>query len=69
MRVHNVSIPSDPDSLLSYRQAAALLGVSERTIWSVAQAGEIPIIRIGRCVRFRRAAVIDWIRQREVVRQ
>ena len=69
MRVHNVSIPSDPDSLLSYRQAAALLGVRERTIWSVAQAGEIPIIRIGRCVRFRRAAVIDWIRQREVVRQ
>ena len=69
MRVHNVSIPSDPDSLLSYRQAAALLGVSERTIWSVAQAGEIPTIRIGRCVRFRRAAVIDWIRQREVVRQ
>ena len=33
-------------------QAAAMLGISVRTLWSYRHAGEIPVVRIGRLVRF-----------------
>jgi excisionase family DNA binding protein len=34
------------------QQAAAMLGISTRTLWDYRRAGEIPIVRIGRLVRF-----------------
>jgi excisionase family DNA binding protein len=33
-------------------QAAAMLGISTRTLWDYRKSGEIPIVRIGRLVRF-----------------
>ena len=33
-------------------QAAAMLGISQRTFWEYRNRGEIPIVRIGRLVRF-----------------
>lgn len=33
-------------------QAAAMLGISERTLWEYRNSGEIPIVRIGRLVRY-----------------
>lgn len=33
-------------------QAAAMLGISVRTLWTYRNAGEIPVVRIGRLVRF-----------------
>jgi excisionase family DNA binding protein len=49
---------SDPDAsmlkplLVDTPTAARLLGVSPRTIWSLANRGEIRATRIGRAVRF-----------------
>ena len=36
---------------LTYREAAASLGVCERSIWSLVRDGSLPAVRIGRSVR------------------
>lgn len=59
-----VSYPpeSEPDPLLlTPRQTARQLGISERTLWSLTNSGTIPVVRIGRCVRYSRAALVAWI--------
>ncbi len=38
--------------MLKASELAKLFSVSERTIYELAQRGEIPSVRIGRCVRF-----------------
>jgi len=57
----------EPDQLLvSYRQAARLLGVSERLVWELANAGKIPVVRLGkRAVRISRRALEAWIDEQE----
>ena len=62
-------IPVDPESLLSYRQAAKLLAVSERSLWSMVHRGDLPVVRLGRSVRIRRATLVDWLRAREGVQE
>lgn len=51
--------------LLSARDAAAFLGIGERTLWKLANAGEIPAVRFGigkrKSVRYRRGDLVDWI--------
>lgn len=37
--------------LLTYKQAAAVLGVTERTIWTLVNRGSLPVVRFGRSVR------------------
>lgn len=37
--------------LLTYREAGKLLGVTERTIWTLVDQGELPAVRFGRSVR------------------
>lgn len=39
------------EPLLTYKQAGALLGVTERTIWTLVNDGELPAVRFGRSVR------------------
>lgn len=39
------------EKLLTYKQAGALLGVTERTVWTLVDDGELPAIRFGRSVR------------------
>ncbi len=38
--------------LVTARQAAKMLSVSERTLWGLSDAGEIPRVKIGRAVRY-----------------
>lgn len=54
MRVQDANSPSksDPPRLLTARAAAACLAIAERTLWSLANRGEIPAVRIGRAVRY-----------------
>jgi excisionase family DNA binding protein len=52
--------------LLTAHEAAELLRVSERTLWSNTQPrGSIPAIRIGRVVRYCPDALREW-KQRQV---
>jgi excisionase family DNA binding protein len=48
--------------LLRRRDAADVLGISERKIWSLTASGEIPHVRIGRCVRYPADQLQQWIR-------
>lgn len=52
--------------LLSPKAAAAALSISERKLWSLTTSGDIPHVRIGRCVRYAVADLEQFIaRQRE----
>lgn len=45
------------------REVAKALDLSERQVLRLAQAGELPHVRVGRSVRFDPAAVEAWLRQ------
>ena len=47
--------------LLSTRQAARLLGICERTLFSLTKKGEIPTVRIGRRVLYDPRDLRAWI--------
>lgn len=43
--------PGIVEKLLTYKQAGELLGVTERTVWTLVADGELPRVRFGRSVR------------------
>lgn len=47
--------------LLTPHEAAAILAVSRRTLWSLTNAGVVPCLRIGRCVRYSIPGLQAWI--------
>jgi len=52
--------------LLTGRQVADLLNVSQKTVLRWALEGELPSIRLSnRAIRFREQAIDDWLEQRE----
>jgi excisionase family DNA binding protein len=62
-----MSSPPDPRSSLALRprEAARLLGVSERFLWQLTQTGAIPCVRLGtqkrRTVRYPMSAITRWL--------
>lgn len=54
-----------PTLLIDVREAARRLSVSERLLWTMTQAGEIPSVRVGkRGVRYLPADLDAWIESR-----
>ena len=51
--------------LLTPRQAAEALQISERKLWSMKASGEIPHVLLGRSVRYPRADLQQWIDERK----
>ncbi len=51
------------DTLLNVKQVAQYLQLKESTIYSWAQDGKIPAIKIGRNWRFRRSDLDGWLEQ------
>jgi excisionase family DNA binding protein len=47
--------------LLTPKRAATALSISERKLWSLTASGEIPHVRIGRCVRYPVEELRNWI--------
>ena len=48
--------------LLTADEVAAMLGVSERTLWRLLSAGKVPQpVRFGRNTRWREMQVREWI--------
>lgn len=43
--------------------AAQAIGVSQRTLWSMAKRGSIPHARIGGCVVYPTAAILSWLEE------
>lgn len=46
------STPTKSALLLTPKQAAEALAISPRKLWGMTASGEIPHIRLGRCVRY-----------------
>jgi excisionase family DNA binding protein len=49
--------------LLTADEAAFALAISPRTLWTLTNAGQIPCVHLGRCVRYAPDALQDWIRE------
>ena len=49
--------------LLSVRDAAKALSVCEKTLWTLTQKGQIPVIRIGRAIRYPVDGLRVWIQK------
>lgn len=58
----NKESSSDTEALLlSPREAARALSICEKTLWTITQKGEIPVIKIGRLVRYPIEGLKAWI--------
>lgn len=55
----------NPCGALREREAAKYLAVSERTLFTLRQAGQIDYFRVGRAVRYRREALDDYMTRQE----
>jgi len=51
--------------LVSSREAAERLSVCERTVWTLQNSGELPSVRIGRCIRFDLDDLSAWVEARK----
>jgi excisionase family DNA binding protein len=51
-----------PDEVLTAEELAVYLKVDVQTVYRKFRAGEIPGVRIGRAVRFKREVVDSWLR-------
>jgi excisionase family DNA binding protein len=60
--VHTLTETPVPQLLLTAREAAAVLAVSERTLWTMTHPrGPVPVVRLRRAVRYPAAALRTWI--------
>lgn len=48
--------------LLRVEEAAKVLGVGRTKVYELIGRGEMPVVRIGRCVRIPRETLAQWIR-------
>ena len=51
--------------LLTPREAAEALRISDRKLWGLTASGEIPCVRIGRSVRYDISDLQGWIEERK----
>ena len=56
----------DPDRLLDLKGAAAVLGVSMPTIYRVSAQPDFPVIRLGRLIRVRKRALIEFVEKSDL---
>ena len=58
-----------PALLLKEKQAAQVLALSERKLWDLADDGEIPVVWIDGCKRYRMSDLEDWVAGRPTGKQ
>lgn len=57
-------VPMTHDDILTIPEVADLLRVAEKTVYALAQKGEIPAFKVGGQWRFSRGAIQVWIEER-----
>lgn len=57
--------PEAPPLLVDSYTAARVLSISLRKLWDLMDSGEIPVIRIGRSVRYSVDDLREWIRTKK----
>ena len=58
-------MPRRPALLLTAQQTAGALAISPRKLWGMTASGEIPHIRLGRCVRYPLDDLQFWIAEQK----
>lgn len=53
------------DEILTLPEVAQLLKVAEKTVYSMAQKGQLPAFKVGGQWRFKRVDIDLWIEQRK----
>jgi len=53
-------------NLLKADQVAEVLGIKKATVYALVRENRIPHVKLGRNVRFRPAAIDDWLEKTEV---
>ena len=53
------------DEILTLPEVAHLLKVAEKTVYSMAQKGQLPAFKVGGQWRFKRVDIDQWIEQRK----
>ncbi len=48
--------------VMTVSEVAECLRVNPRTVYRKAKVGELPAVRIGRAIRFRKAELEDWLK-------
>jgi excisionase family DNA binding protein len=51
--------------LLRAAEAAEILSICERTLWTLTAKGELPCVRLGKAVRYRPESLKEWAEARE----
>ena len=51
--------------ILTVSEVAEYLRINPQTVYRKAKAGEIPAVRIGRAIRFRRTELEAWLKSKE----
>ncbi|MEH8176244.1 helix-turn-helix domain-containing protein [Aeromonas veronii] len=54
---------ADEGEILTLRQVAEFLKVTDRTIYRLAAAKKIPALKVGGTWRFSKAEIAEWIQQ------
>ena len=60
-------MPKKPDPAMTVRDVAAYLNVDEKTIYRLAQRGELPAFKVAGAWRFQGEDLQRWIDQRKRV--
>ena len=48
--------------VMTVSEVAEYLRVNPQTVYRKAKAGEMPVLRIGRAIRFRKSELEDWLK-------
>ena len=57
------------DDILTLKDLADYLKISEKTLYGYAQKGKLPGIKIGSAWRFRKADIDDWLEEQRQITQ
>lgn len=50
------------NDVMTVSEVAEYLRVNPQTVYRKAKAGELPVVRIGRAIRFRRTELENWLK-------
>jgi excisionase family DNA binding protein len=59
--MEKISKTDQPTTIMTVRDVADYLRLSEATIYQMARQGRIPVLRMGRTWRFKKEFIDDWL--------
>jgi len=54
------------EPLIKYEEAAGLLGIAQITLRKWVSQDKVPYYKLGRCVRFRRSELQEWLNEQYI---